>query len=130
MTPLTDEWVLKAEADFQVAARELAVQNQPNYDGICFHSQQCVEKYIKACLQHQKVPVPRTHNLRSLASLLSPAISDLEQMHAELRVLSELAVSSRYPGYFADQGAAREAFSTATRARLVCRQALNLDPVK
>ena len=45
------EWVAKAEADFATARRELHVKDeQPNYDGVCFFSQQCVEKYLKGYL--------------------------------------------------------------------------------
>ena len=42
------EWVAKAEADYATAQRELCVKSSPNYDGVCFHAQQCVEKLMKA----------------------------------------------------------------------------------
>ena len=51
MTPLTKEWVRKDEGDFATAERELAVTSAPNYDAVCFHAQQCIEKYLKARLQ-------------------------------------------------------------------------------
>jgi HEPN domain-containing protein len=51
MKPITQEWVNKAEGDFATAQRELQVQQSPNYNAVCFHSQECAEKYLKACLQ-------------------------------------------------------------------------------
>ena len=43
MKPTTVEWVAKAEADFATMERECIVTDTPNYDGICFHAQQCAE---------------------------------------------------------------------------------------
>ena len=48
MKPITGEWVDKAEGDFVTAQRELNALDHPNYDAVCFHSQQCAEKYLKA----------------------------------------------------------------------------------
>jgi len=52
----TRQWISKAEGDFHVAERELSVTDQPSYDAICFHAQQCSEKYLKAFLSEQGVP--------------------------------------------------------------------------
>lgn len=46
MKPLTHEWVAKAEGDFAMVEREARARKSPNYDGRCFHAQQCVEKYL------------------------------------------------------------------------------------
>lgn len=40
----TAEWLAKAEGDLRTAQRELLVAELPNYDAVCFHSQQCAEK--------------------------------------------------------------------------------------
>ena len=50
MTPMTREWVRKAEDDVQVA-RIAADKGRRLYDGIGFHCQQAAEKYLKALLQ-------------------------------------------------------------------------------
>jgi HEPN domain-containing protein len=55
MKPITREWIAKAEGDFATAQRENEVQEFPNYDAVCFHSQQCIEKYFKACLQEAAI---------------------------------------------------------------------------
>jgi HEPN domain-containing protein len=46
MKAITQEWVNKAEGDFATAQRELEVKESPNHDAVCFHSQQCIEKYL------------------------------------------------------------------------------------
>jgi HEPN domain-containing protein len=66
MTPLTQEWVDKAEGDFLTATRELRARKSPNYDTVCFHAQQSAEKYLKARLKEENVPFGKTHNLADL----------------------------------------------------------------
>lgn len=58
MKPLTRGWISKAEGDFTAMEREHRARNNPVNDAICFHAQQCVEKYLKARLQEAGVPVP------------------------------------------------------------------------
>ena len=48
MKPLTHEWSQKAEGDYTVAATLWQAESAV-YDAICFHAQQCIEKYLKAC---------------------------------------------------------------------------------
>ena len=46
MKKTTREWVRKAEADY-VIARQCSRGKIPLHDGVCFHCQQCAEKYLK-----------------------------------------------------------------------------------
>jgi HEPN domain-containing protein len=66
MKPLTAEWVAKAEGDFATACREAAVADGPNWDAVCFHAEQCAEKYLKARLVEAGVSFPKTHDLTVL----------------------------------------------------------------
>jgi HEPN domain-containing protein len=50
MNPLTAEWIAKASADLATAGREMRARKDTNYDAVCFHAQQCVEKLLKAAL--------------------------------------------------------------------------------
>ncbi len=59
MNLLTQEWVNKAESDFRIATREIQVTQDPSYDGVCFHAQQCVEKYLKGYLQELGTAFPK-----------------------------------------------------------------------
>ncbi len=64
MNPLTREWIAKAEADLLTARREYRARKLPNYDAVCFHSQQAIEKHLKAILQESETPIPHTHTAR------------------------------------------------------------------
>lgn len=59
MKPMTAEWVVKAEGDFAVLERESRARKDPSYDGICFHAQQCAEKYLKARLHEADISFHR-----------------------------------------------------------------------
>ena len=50
LKPATQEWIEKAEGDYRTALRERRVRRRPNHDAVCFHAQQCIEKYLKALL--------------------------------------------------------------------------------
>ena len=56
MMPITHEWVNKAEGDFAMMEREGRARKRPNYDGICFHAQQCAEKYLNSRLRSEASP--------------------------------------------------------------------------
>jgi HEPN domain-containing protein len=50
MSAIVDEWIAKAEGDYATAQRELNAADAPNYDAVCFHAEQTVEKLMKALL--------------------------------------------------------------------------------
>ena len=66
MNPITLEWIEKAEGDFITVGRELKARKSPNYDAVCFHSQQTAEKYLKAYLHEFEQIIPKTHVLLDL----------------------------------------------------------------
>ena len=76
MQAITLEWIAKAEGDFATMQREMAVQEAPNYDAVCFHGQQCVEKYLKAQLQELNLAFSKTHSLVTLLDLLLTIFPD------------------------------------------------------
>jgi HEPN domain-containing protein len=69
MKALTKEWVRKAEEDYRVARRELAVRRGASLDAVCFRAQQCAEKYLKAVLEEAGTAFPKTHDLEALVHL-------------------------------------------------------------
>jgi HEPN domain-containing protein len=126
MNPLAAEWVAKAEADWAVAARELARSDKGSADIVAYHAQQCAEKYLKACLVEAGVVPPRTHDLRIVAGSESSLAAATGPSHAALRALSRLAVIARYPGYTATLSQAETAVRTAEAVRALCRKRLAL----
>jgi len=128
MRPETKEWSDKAEADYGTAAREAAVVDFPNHDAVCFHAQQCVEKYLKALLVEGDARFPKTHDLLLLLNLAVPAWPDAESFRDDLANLTPYAVDVRYPGDRADAELAEEALKSCQRVRAALRSLLALTP--
>ncbi len=126
MKGTTKEWTEKAEADFTTAIRELKAPESPNFDAVCFHAQQCVEKLMKALLIHHGAVPPRTHDLTELDRLLGPVSPTWSWQVTELRFLTRAAVAFRYPGESADREEATESLDIATRMRARLRALLGL----
>jgi HEPN domain-containing protein len=117
MQPLTTEWINKAEGDLATAQRELRARKSTNYDAVCFHAQQCAEKYLKALLQEAVIPFGKTHNLSLLLDLLHVRHPSLEVIRPVLAVLNAYAVEYRYPGESADKEVARQAVKLAVEVK-------------
>jgi HEPN domain-containing protein len=126
MKPLTSEWVKKAEGDFISAKREYRARKQPNHDSACFHAQQCIEKYLKACLQEADIPTEKTHNLLHLLDSVVEVEPMWEAHRTSLAVLNSYAVTFRYPGEDADRETARDALRICSTVRRQIRRALGL----
>ena len=60
------EWVQKAENDLKNAVNTLKMGEDCPTDTVCFHAQQCVEKYLKAFLVSRDIDFPRTHDIGDL----------------------------------------------------------------
>lgn len=119
------EWVEKAENDLANAAHTLKLGRRCPTDTVCFHVQQCVEKYLKALLTLLEVDSPRTHSVDALRLLIPgrarPMITDDEQ-----DLLTEYATVTRYPGDYEpiSLAEARRAVRLARRVRMDIRRRL------
>ena len=125
MNPLTEEWVQKAEGDYTVAQQVLQGQNPVN-DAICFHAQQCIEKYLKAWLQEADIPFPRPHDLQALLNLIVPVLPVWNAWREDFSKLSEHAVDPRYPGKFATAEETAHAMRICNEVRQAVREQLKL----
>ena len=110
-------WAEKADHDLRNAEHTLLLEDDCPFDTVCFHAQQCVEKYLKAALIWRSVALPRTHDLRMLVQLAEresgPAL-DLEV----ILPLNRYAVEARYPGEWEPIGR-EEAEESVRVARIV-----------
>jgi len=88
-------WIAKADEDIGAAER-LLEGDDSLASVVCFHSQQAVEKLIKALLVLSGVPFARTHDLIQLRGLL-PAAQALPVPLSDLAPLNRYAVEARYP---------------------------------
>jgi HEPN domain-containing protein len=78
--------------------RESAVEDDPSFSSVCFHAQQCAEKYLKAELLHLKIPFKKVHDLQKLLNDLLPSHPTWKFLTEAAIVLTTLAVEVRYPG--------------------------------
>jgi HEPN domain-containing protein/predicted nucleotidyltransferase len=119
------EWVEKAEDALTAAAHILKLGKAAPTDTICFHSQQCVEKYLKAVLVHRGRPVPKTHKIQDVMKLVPrrrrPRLTIDEQ-----KQLTKYAAEIRYPEgrLHSTLPEARKAVAMARRVRREVRRML------
>lgn len=66
------QWVEKAEHDLTAARQIQKLGKAAPTDTICFHAQQCVEKYLKAALVNLGIPFAKTHDIEVLMKLIPP----------------------------------------------------------
>jgi HEPN domain-containing protein len=126
MKVVAHEWVDKAEADYSAALLLRRSRKKHSRDIVCFHLQQCVEKYLKARLEEAAIVYPKTHDLERLLNL---AVA-IEPMWASLRpavaAITDYAVEVRYPGRSATPAETRALLKAAENLRGLIRQSLGL----
>lgn len=89
-------WIKKAENDLKNA--EIVIKTEdPPLDTICFHAQQCSEKYLKALLIYYGKEPQKTHNIAELINSLENKVSKLNDFIDEADNLTDYAVGLRYP---------------------------------
>ena len=94
---VASEWVAKAENDLKNAVHTLTLGDECPTDTVCFHAQQCVEKYLKALLVMLQVEFSRTHDIETLIRLLPTELKPSLAVEQQRR-LTEYATVMRYPG--------------------------------
>lgn len=124
MKPLTKRWLNKAAEDFRVMRREFRNAEDPAYNAICFHAQQCVEKLIKGLLQEYNIYFPKTHDIRELIGLTLPIRPEWEKLIPLGEILTRYAIDSRYPDDEAYREDAEEAVATCEKLRRIILDAL------
>ena len=130
MNGIVAECIEKAEGDYRTAEREMRVRKAPNYDAVCFHAQQCAEKYLKAFLAHHQLPFRLIHDLEVLLEPIIPAHPDFEMIRDLLLLLNDYAVDIRYPGEMATKGEARATVKAMRTVRAFVRLKLGLSNEK
>ena len=91
-----ERWLAKASNDLRTAETMISTV-PPVVDITCYHSQQCVEKCLKAFLTSVGRHVEKTHSLPRLVELcveMNEAFGALVSIGLEL---TDYAVQSRYP---------------------------------
>jgi len=128
MKPITAEWVAKAEGDFATMERESRVKKNPNFDGICFHAQQCAEKYLKSRLCESGISFSKIHDLTILLDQTVEIEPEWEVFREGLAYITDFAINYRYPGESADKNNAMKAHDYCRDFRRAARKSLGLTP--
>jgi HEPN domain-containing protein len=94
-TDTVRDWLTFAADDLH-AAEVLMDEDIPNQ--VCFHSQQCIEKTLKALLLHNGQPCPKVHDLNELYARCKDAnILVVLPFKNEIAMLGLFYLPTRYP---------------------------------
>lgn len=96
-TDLVKAWIKKAENDLITAKWSIKIKPEPPLDIVCFHAQQCAEKYLKAYLVYHDIEFEKTHDLRKLVLLCSKVKKEFLEILETSKRLTDYAVDVRYP---------------------------------
>ena len=91
-----EKWIRIAAGDLKVAKKLFVPYDETEGSFICFHLQQCCEKYIKAFLIYKDSEVEKIHNLFYLQQKAKQFNNELEKF--DFKNLNDFAVQFRYPG--------------------------------
>ena len=122
---LARQWIAKAEEDLLNAEHTLTLRENCPVSTVCFHAQQCAEKYLKALLACRGIEFPKTHDLVVLFNRFGKE-SDLELRMEDIQPLNRYSIEARYPGDWdpIDMPEATEAVAKARRVRDAVRSVL------
>ncbi|MBI3615253.1 MAG: HEPN domain-containing protein [Candidatus Omnitrophica bacterium] len=122
---LVRQWVDKAEEDLRNAEHTLTLEEDCPYGTVCFHAQQCAEKYLKTLLTLHAVPFPKIHDLLELLPLV-PKTVHLGFQSSDLGVVNRYVIEGRYPGDWEPitRQDAEEAVAVARKVREAVRKHL------
>jgi HEPN domain-containing protein len=114
-------WFKKAENDLTTAEHTMKLKHPP-CDTVCFHAQQCAEKYLKGFLTFHEIDFPKTHSLEDLVSLCRDVAPPIESELEDIETLSSYGVEVRYPDeiyYDIPKEDAVEAINIAKRVKVI-----------
>ncbi|MHB1679139.1 MAG: HEPN domain-containing protein [bacterium] len=100
---LVNHWIIKAEHDLKIAKDEM-MTDEPATDAVCFHAQQCAEKYLKAYLVFNGIEIIKplkTHNIEVLliaCKEIDNSFNYLIEINAH--ELTAYSIEARYPDDF------------------------------
>lgn len=112
------EWFRKGDNDLKNA--EIVIQSDdPPTDTICFHAQQCAEKYLKGFLTLHDIAAEKTHDLVVLNNLCCKIDQEFGNIEDFCEQLTGYSVEVRYPVGFYDYTVdeAKEALEIAGKIR-------------
>ena len=126
---LVRDWLTRASHDLR-SSRVLAALEEPLLDTAIYHCQQAAEKSVKAWLQANDAPFPKTHDIEDLVERAAGINADFGKLAQAAAVLTPYASAFRYPGGFDEPMPTREEFDQALEyAQTIYDFVLSLLPV-
>ncbi|MFM7513831.1 MAG: HEPN domain-containing protein [Cyanobium sp.] len=126
--PLVEEWIVKAEGDWDWTEVDLSLISPRMRDGYVYHLQQCVEKLIKARLLQLGQTFKKTHDLVALSRSLQQLDPGWSWGEDELEDLTVSGVMNRYPGFDTSTEELLELKEMASRLRQALLLRLGSNP--
>ncbi|MCD4819063.1 MAG: HEPN domain-containing protein [Candidatus Cloacimonetes bacterium] len=114
---LIANWKIKPDNDIEIVKIGLA-SNKIISDVLCFHCQQCVEKYLKLFLIYHNIDFPKTHNISIILEECKKIDSNFTVLQ-DIVYLTEYAVEIRYPDdfYIPDLEETQKAYNNALKVK-------------
>jgi HEPN domain-containing protein len=95
MKETSEQWLHAAEDDLRVVARIASDEYLTHM--VAFHTQQCIEKSLKAIIEEYELGHIRIHNLGRLFEIVRSKVTlDVDVVLVE--TLDKLYIDARYPG--------------------------------
>ncbi len=129
MKEVLEDWIRKAEGDFNTASREIKITERVNYDIVCILCQQCVEKYLKAFQIYTIDDFSWGHSLVELLESCIRVDNSFEFVRFECSELNGF-MRLRYPADFAQKDDAQRALRYTKVVRKFIREKLGLTKQK
>ena len=93
MLNIYKEW-LRAANDDLILLNDI-IENENITHLIAFHSQQVIEKTLKAYIEYKNDRVPKIHKIQTLVDMIDLDFSKDDEL---IQILDTLYIESRYPG--------------------------------
>lgn len=97
MKQITHDWLEAAGLDIQTI--EYLLHDERLTGQVAFHSQQAIEKCLKALIEENGERIPRIHSLSKLFDLCA-ILLEIQFDETQVIALDSLYIESRYPGEF------------------------------
>ena len=97
MKKISEEWLKAAKDDLRVADKIITDETLTHM--VAFHSQQCIEKSLKAVMEEYGIDLVKIHNLERLLAIVKNHVKiDVDIVLIEK--MDKLYIDSRYPADF------------------------------
>ena len=123
-TQIINEWLQKAEEDFQFACS--VIEDSPFYAQICFHFHQAAEKFLKSLIIAYDLEFKKIHDLSVLLKLCLEIDRDLKALMDACIFLNAFYIEARYPVHWPTQHTKETALQAAVCVEQIRSEIISL----